>query len=130
MRGACRGLDSSVFFHPDGERGSNRAAREARAKHVCQACPVQQQCRRHALAVREPYGIWGGLSRPERDALVRDDPALLQAQHKAAAPPRDRGAIRPSHTHAGASAEQPCRPPARRARAEQPAAARDLRSPA
>ena len=30
-----------------------------------------EQCRAHALAVHEPYGVWGGLSEAERDAIVR-----------------------------------------------------------
>jgi WhiB family transcriptional regulator, redox-sensing transcriptional regulator len=63
-------MDSSVFFHPDGERGAVRADREARAKQVCRTCPVIQQCRHHALSVREPYGVWGGLSETERNVLV------------------------------------------------------------
>jgi WhiB family redox-sensing transcriptional regulator len=71
MRGACRGMDSAFFFHPEGERGSARVSREARAKQVCQGCPVLEQCRRHALAVEEPYGVWGGLSESERDEIVR-----------------------------------------------------------
>jgi WhiB family redox-sensing transcriptional regulator len=71
LRGSCRGMDSSFFFHPDGERGPARARREARAKAVCQHCPVLEQCRRHALAVQEPYGIWGGLSESEREAIIR-----------------------------------------------------------
>jgi WhiB family redox-sensing transcriptional regulator len=71
MRGACRGMDSAYFFHPEGERGSARVGREARAKQVCQGCPVLEQCRRHALAVEEPYGVWGGLSESERDEIVR-----------------------------------------------------------
>ena len=33
--GACRGMDSSVFFHPDGERNPSRARRTARAKEIC-----------------------------------------------------------------------------------------------
>ncbi|EUA06792.1 transcription factor WhiB family protein [Mycobacterium xenopi 4042] len=32
-----------------------------------------QQCRDHALAVAEPYGIWGGLSETERDMLLKRD---------------------------------------------------------
>jgi WhiB family transcriptional regulator, redox-sensing transcriptional regulator len=28
-------------------------------------------CREHALAVHEPYGIWGGLSESEREAIIR-----------------------------------------------------------
>jgi len=27
---------------------------------------VIEQCREHSLAVREPYGVWGGLSEEER----------------------------------------------------------------
>ena len=67
--GACRGMDSDVFFHPERERGFRRREREARAKRVCRRCPVIEQCRRHALAVEEPYGVWGGLSAVERNAL-------------------------------------------------------------
>ena len=71
MEGLCRGVDSSFFFHPDGERGPARAQREARAKAMCARCPVLQQCRTHALAVHEPYGIWGGMSESERENAVR-----------------------------------------------------------
>ena len=71
MKGLCRGVDSSFFFHPDGERGPARAQREARAKTMCSHCPVLAQCRKHALAVREPYGIWGGLSESERESMAR-----------------------------------------------------------
>jgi WhiB family redox-sensing transcriptional regulator len=71
LRGACRGMDSTFFFHPEGERGRARADRETRAKQVCRRCPVLEQCRRHALMVHEPYGVWGGLSESERDDLVR-----------------------------------------------------------
>jgi WhiB family transcriptional regulator, redox-sensing transcriptional regulator len=78
MRGACRGMDSTSFFHPDGERGSARAGREARAKQVCQACPVLEQCRAHALAVHEPYGVWGGLTESERAELTRSQTRTLQ----------------------------------------------------
>jgi len=71
MRGACRGMDSTFFFHPEGERGPARANREARAKMVCHRCPVLEQCRRHALAAHEPYGVWGGLSEAEREEIIR-----------------------------------------------------------
>ncbi|MBD8506437.1 WhiB family transcriptional regulator [Hoyosella sp. G463] len=64
--GLCRGVDSSVFFHPDGERGRARHERELRAKALCYRCPVLAQCREHALTVGEPYGIWGGMSESER----------------------------------------------------------------
>ncbi|MFT4089002.1 MAG: WhiB family transcriptional regulator [Gordonia sp. (in: high G+C Gram-positive bacteria)] len=72
--GECRGLDSSVFFHPEGERGHARLQRERRAKQVCAGCPVLIQCRTHALEVDEPYGIWGGLSEHDRNEIRRRQP--------------------------------------------------------
>jgi WhiB family redox-sensing transcriptional regulator len=59
-------MDSTLFFHPERERGNVRAGREARAKAICQDCPVLAQCRAHALTVREPYGIWGAMTERER----------------------------------------------------------------
>jgi WhiB family redox-sensing transcriptional regulator len=70
--GSCRNLESAVFFHPDGERGFARARRIAKAKRICQSCPVIVQCRHHALTVEEPFGIWGGLDENERrEAIAR-----------------------------------------------------------
>jgi len=67
--GLCRGLSSDVFFHPEGERGQDRRARATVAKQVCGDCPVLTRCRSHALRVREPYGVWGGLTEEERLAV-------------------------------------------------------------
>jgi len=68
--GACRDLPSEMFFHPDGERGPRRRNRENTAKAVCASCPVIAACRAHALAVQEPYGIWGGLSEDDRLEII------------------------------------------------------------
>ena len=70
--GACRGVDPETFFSPDAERGPRRRAREAAAKALCNVCPVVQECLDHALTVREPYGVWGGLTINERDQLLRE----------------------------------------------------------
>ena len=69
LHGACRGEDSDLFFHPEGERGTKRRTRASAAKEICLGCPVLQQCRRHALTVREPYGVWGGLTEDERESF-------------------------------------------------------------
>ena len=42
LRGSCRGTDSDLFFHPEGERGQARSSREESAKEVCLHCPVCQ----------------------------------------------------------------------------------------
>ena len=70
--GACRGVDPETFFSPDAERGPRRRARESAAKALCAVCPVVQECLNHALTVREPYGVWGGLTINERDQLLRE----------------------------------------------------------
>jgi WhiB family transcriptional regulator, redox-sensing transcriptional regulator len=70
-RGRCRTLGVSLFFGADGERGSRREEREQEAKRICAGCPVLEPCRSHALRVREPYGIWGGLTEHEREQLYR-----------------------------------------------------------
>jgi WhiB family redox-sensing transcriptional regulator len=67
---ACRGMDVSVFFHPPQERNAARERRIAQAKAICQGCPAIQRCLDHALKVREPYGIWGGMSEDERAGLL------------------------------------------------------------
>lgn len=68
--GSCRGLDSAVFFHPDGERNPSRARRTAQAKEVCHRCPVMDMCREFALETREPFGVWGGLAEAERRIIL------------------------------------------------------------
>jgi WhiB family transcriptional regulator, redox-sensing transcriptional regulator len=70
LHGACRGENTELFFHPEGERGPARAAREAAAKTICARCPVVLACGEHALRAREPYGVWGGMSESEREAIL------------------------------------------------------------
>lgn len=66
--GSCRSVGPATFFHPEGERGPSRRGRDKAAKALCLTCPVSQECRQHALRVREPYGVWGGMTESEREA--------------------------------------------------------------
>jgi WhiB family transcriptional regulator, redox-sensing transcriptional regulator len=69
---ACREQDVTLFFSPEGERGPRRLRRERAAKAVCARCQVRELCAAYALAAREPYGTWGGLSETERRGLAAD----------------------------------------------------------
>lgn len=60
----CRGL-TALFFAHVGEASSQKNLREAKAKTVCDNCPVKIQCRKEARENRE-YGYWGGESEEER----------------------------------------------------------------
>jgi WhiB family redox-sensing transcriptional regulator len=70
-RAACRGPHAAVFFPPPSfERKFEKLAREERAKMICGSCPVAGPCLDYALSIKEPHGIWGGLSEAERRALL------------------------------------------------------------
>ena len=81
MDGACRGEDPNIFFHPEGERGAARENRQNAAKALCNRCPVITECAAHALSVREPYGVWGGMTERERRALLRRRPNVTSWRH-------------------------------------------------
>jgi WhiB family redox-sensing transcriptional regulator len=68
---SCRTADPRLFFHPEAERGPAKQRRDAAALAVCARCPVIDACRRHALTVREPYGVWGGLTEEDREEIYR-----------------------------------------------------------
>ena len=78
--GLCRKVNPGTFFSPEAERGMRRQRREEAAKALCARCPVIERCRTHALAVREPYGVWGGLSESERHELLHPLPSTLVPQ--------------------------------------------------
>lgn len=71
LRALCRGSHSHLFFPPSTfERKDERERREARAKAICAVCPARRECADYALAIREPFGIWGGMTETERRELV------------------------------------------------------------
>jgi WhiB family redox-sensing transcriptional regulator len=67
-RAACRGMSWDLFYSPEGERGPEREAREARAKALCVVCPVRGECLEAAMGRTDWYGVQGGLNGDERQA--------------------------------------------------------------
>jgi WhiB family transcriptional regulator, redox-sensing transcriptional regulator len=68
----CTQSDPEAWFPGKGE--SPRLA-----KLVCSGCPVRSECLSYALAHRERFGVWGGLTERERR------PMLTARSHPAAA---------------------------------------------
>lgn len=62
--GACKGLDSSIFY-PDDDQAIEVA------KGICESCGVRATCLEHALTVREKAGVWGGASERDRRRILR-----------------------------------------------------------
>jgi WhiB family transcriptional regulator, redox-sensing transcriptional regulator len=68
-RGACKHSDPELFF-PVTARGP--ALRQlAKAKQVCERCPVRVQCLEYALQSGQSFGVWGGASEEERRLMRR-----------------------------------------------------------
>ena len=71
VKAACRGPQAAVFFPPTSfERKDEKLDRERRAKAICATCAVKRPCLDYAVKIREPHGIWGGLSEGERKRLL------------------------------------------------------------
>jgi WhiB family redox-sensing transcriptional regulator len=71
VKAACRGPQAVVFFPPTSfERKDEKLDRERRAKAICATCAVKRPCLDYAVRIREPHGIWGGLSEGERKRLL------------------------------------------------------------
>jgi len=58
---ACRDHDPELWF-PEHESEDTTLL----AKVICLGCPIHNECRDYALAVAEPFGVWGGLDTEER----------------------------------------------------------------
>jgi len=58
----CMTTDPEAFFPEKG----NLDGDARRAKALCAECPVRAECLTFGLVNNEPYGIWGGLTTPQR----------------------------------------------------------------
>lgn len=67
--GACLGHDD-LFYSAEDEPKGERRRKEARAKTICETCPVLKTCRQFAMESKELYGVWGGLTETERHKLA------------------------------------------------------------
>ena len=65
----CRDEDPELFF-PVGNSGP-ALTQIAKAKLVCNRCPVSSACLKWALESGQDAGVWGGMSEEERRALKR-----------------------------------------------------------
>lgn len=72
IQAACRTSPPDMFFPDRGQPGDD-------AKKVCVTCPVRIPCLEYALASREGYGVWGGLTERERTRLRKRSREIEQA---------------------------------------------------
>ena len=70
-RAACRTQDPALFYDHDYETPKARYERTLIAKDICATCVVKKQCLDTAMHNQEAYGIWGGMTAPERWHLAK-----------------------------------------------------------
>lgn len=61
---ACTDAKDVSFF-------PQNKAEERAAAAICGICPVREDCLDHALATKERFGMWGGVSEKRRKALAQ-----------------------------------------------------------
>lgn len=66
---ACSQVHPDVMFPEEELPADHEDVLEA--KRVCGGCGLRDLCLEAAVARRERWGIWGGLTRRERDAMIR-----------------------------------------------------------
>jgi WhiB family redox-sensing transcriptional regulator len=83
-RAACRDEDPELHF-PIGNSGP-ALLQIAEAKTVCRRCPVVSRCLAYALETNQSFGVWGGMSEDEREALKRRNARTRQRVRDAEEP--------------------------------------------
>ena len=75
-KGECQYTDPDLFFPEVGVNAAN-------ARKVCFSCAVRGECLEFALENAEEWGVWGGLTYPERVPLLRDRRGQWEAERDA-----------------------------------------------
>jgi hypothetical protein len=69
---ALDAAESDTPCHNDPDMWTSTNSDETRmAKRLCASCPLMERCFGISMALREPYGVWGGYDEHERAALIR-----------------------------------------------------------
>lgn len=67
----CADVEDKDFFFPINR--AQEAERLHQLKAICASCIHEKECLEYALEKQIPYGIWGGKSPTERDAVAAKD---------------------------------------------------------
>jgi WhiB family redox-sensing transcriptional regulator len=78
----CAQTDPDLWF-PETATNSGRSVREIEATQLavemCQTCPHMDDCADYALSRRIPYGVFGGLSKFDRETIWQQDEEETEA---------------------------------------------------
>ncbi len=83
--------DPEEWFSDRSRGGQSRLRDRREAARLCEGCPVVSECLEYAVATRQRYGVWGGMSERDRTVLTR-----ATARTPRGADPSRRGPTDPS----------------------------------
>lgn len=63
---ACREAPTEIFFPVAGDPETAHWV-----AMFCDLCPVRTECLEYALATRQRYGIWGGMTERQRRRILK-----------------------------------------------------------
>ena len=81
--GACRMHKGPDYWFPNRD---NADVYYAKAKAVCEGCPVRKACGDYAAEARIPDGMWGGMTPEERGVTGRRNRTSVTRNRKAREP--------------------------------------------
>ena len=64
----CAEIEDKDFFFPDAR--AQEAERLPQLKAICASCIHEKECLEYALEKQIPYGVWGGSSPADRNAVA------------------------------------------------------------
>lgn len=79
---ACRHANPDLFF-PVATTVRGRAELAAKAKAICDGCPVRPECLEFAQSNELNYGIWGGTTPEDRTRIRRREQRQARARTRA-----------------------------------------------
>lgn len=68
-RAACAGVHTDLFFDVEEERNTDAYQYINAVRSMCARCEIQFDCLSYAFA-HEEFGVWGGLTSPERASFT------------------------------------------------------------
>jgi hypothetical protein len=75
----CRGMDTELFYEVEEKRQAAKQEILKELRQVCASCPIWDKCLQWGFE-NEWFGVWGGLTSPERDSfLPTGDPGIRES---------------------------------------------------
>lgn len=91
-KGLCLGEDPELWFAVGSGEATDRQIRAA--QRICDKCPVKTTCRDWAIENGQEYGVWGGLTEDELQAIKRKRNAAKKQPSTAGLPANARTYLR------------------------------------